>query len=373
MYTPIGLNYNKAVYTTVMFIDATVAKTMRVLATTIVFGVSLFVLYRLRSVVSWLAIGTFLAIIINPAVSKVSRHMPKKKRGYGVAIVFVCGIILLSLLIAVFITPVVKQASALVQNWPETTAQISNNIQHSDQAPYKFIREHDLVGYFQDNEDQIKDSLNSFFGASFEKVLSIFGSIGAMFTIAAMTVYMSIHGPRYALATKKLLPKRHHKDIELLSGKMYAAVTGYVNGNLLTSGIAGVAGGVASAVLGLPYPALLGLIVGLTDLIPMIGATLGAAIVVIIALFSSVSAAVIMAIFFIVYQQLENYVLVPRIMGRTVEMSSFAVFVAALSGGILAGFIGALVAIPIGACIQILINYALQKQLAKRRDPVQVA
>ena len=92
---------------------------------------------------------------------------------------------------------------------------------------------------------------------------------------------------------------------------------------------------------------------------------ISAVVVVLIASFTSISAAIIMAVFFIVYQQLENYVIVPRVMGRTVEMSSFAVFLAALSGGILAGFVGALVAIPIGACIQILVKYTLEKSFLK--------
>jgi predicted PurR-regulated permease PerM len=160
---------------------------------------------------------------------------------------------------------------------------------------------------------------------------------------------------------KRQIPKRHHGDLEMLGAKMYSAITGYVNGNLATSAVAGVAAGIMSTIVGLPYPALLGLIIAFTDLIPMVGATIGAVVVVIIAMFSSITDAAVMAVFFALYQQLENYVIVPRIMGKTVEMSSFVVFIAALSGGILAGFVGALVAIPVGACLQILAKYALEK------------
>lgn len=345
-----------------MIVDSTVSKTLRVVSTVVLFAIGLYLAYKVRTVITWLAIGVFLAIIINPAVSWVSKYMPKKRRGLGVAVVFVCGIILLGLLVAVFITPVVKQGSALIQNWPEITERVSNDIQYSNEQPYKFLRDHGVLTYLEQNQDKIKDSLQSFFGNSLKKVGSLVSSIGAIFTIGAMTVYTSVNGVSYATGMKKLLPKRHRKDVEELASKMYGAVTGYVNGNLLTSAIAGIAGGFAAAAVGLPYPALLGLVVALTDLIPMIGATLGATIVVIVALFTSVNAAIIMGIFFIIYQQIENYVLVPRIMGRTVEMSSFAVFVAALTGGVLAGFIGALVAIPIGACVQILLQYALAKR-----------
>lgn len=345
-----------------MIIDTTVARTLRVLVTVTLFAVGLYVAYEARTVITWLLIGVFLAVIINPAVSWISNYMPKKRRGLGVAVVFICGLILFSLLVAVFITPVVKQGSALIQNWPEISKELSNDIKYSNEAPYKFIRDHGIVDYFYANEEKIKDSLNSFFSASLKKVVSVVSSIGAIFTIAAMTVYTSVNATSYTAGIKKLLPKKHRKDVEELASKMYGAVTGYVNGNLATSTIAGIAGGSASAAVGLPYPALLGLVVAITDLIPMIGATLGATIVVIVALFSSVNAAIIMAIFFIVYQQIENYVLVPRVMGRTVEMSSFAVFVAALTGGVLAGFVGALVAIPIGACVQILLQYALKKR-----------
>lgn len=345
-----------------MIIDSTVAKTLRVVVTATLFAVGILIAYRVRTVITWLVIGAFLAVIINPAVSWVSKYMPSKRRGLGVTVVFVCGILLFSLLVAVFVTPVVKQGAALIQNWPEITERVSNDIQYSNQEPYKFLRDHGVLNYFEQNQDKIKDSLQSFFGNSLKKVGSLISSIGAVFTIAAMTVYTSVNGANYAAGMKKLLPKKHRKDVEELASKMYGAVTGYVNGNLATSAIAGISGGLASAAMGLPYPALLGLVVAITDLIPMIGATLGAAIVVIVALFTSVNAAIIMTIFFIIYQQIENYVLVPRIMGKTVEMSSFAVFVAALTGGVLAGFIGALVAIPIGACVQILLQYALKKR-----------
>lgn len=345
-----------------MLVDSTVSKTLRVVVTVTVFAASLYVVYRVRTVILWLLIGAFLAIIINPLVSWVSRYMPKKRRGLGVAVVLTFGVIVTSVLVAIFITPVAKQGAELIQNWPEITSKLNNNLQYSEQQPYVFLREQGIVDYFENNQDVIKNSIESFFGSSLKRVGSALSSIGALFTIAAMTVYTSVNGVSYATGMKKLLPKKHRKDVEQLAEKMYGAVTGYVNGNLLTSAIAGVAGGVAAAAVGLPYPALQGLVIAITDLIPMVGATLGATIVVAVALFTSINAAIIMAVFFAIYQLLENYVLVPRVMGKTVEMSSFAVFVAALTGGVLAGFIGALVAIPIGACVQILLQYGLKKR-----------
>lgn len=344
-----------------MIIDSTVLKTLRVLGTCIVFFALLFIAYSIRLVIVWLAIGTFLAIIINPAVSRITAFLPGKKRAWSVAVVFVAGFLIVSVMAGLFIPPLAKQGAALVENWPKTTERIVYNIEKSNEAPYRFIRNNGLLGYVQNNKEDIRDWITNFFGTSVKKIVGSLSSIGAVFTIIAMMMYMAVNGPNYVKAIKKSLPRQHHRDLELLGGKMYTAVTGYVNGNLVTSLIAGVTSGLVSALLGLPYPALLGLIVAFTDLIPMVGATIGAAIVIVVAMFGSLTDALIMLVFFVIYQQLENYVLIPRIMGRTVEMSSFAVFIAALTGGVLAGVIGALVAIPIGACIKIIIDYSLEK------------
>lgn len=340
-----------------MLTDKTVIKTFKVLVTIVLFAGSLLLLYRLRTVISWLLIGAFLAIVINPAVGWLTRRLPGERRAVSVAVILVTGFLLISGLVAMFAPTVIKQVTSLVTNWPEISDSIVSQIETSNEQPYKFMRNSGVIEYLQNNREQISQNITAFFAVSVQKVGSLLGSIGAMVTILAMAVYTSVNAPQYAKSVRRRVPRLYRDDFDDLVSKMYGAVTGYVNGNLLVSLAAGLATTAIAMIIGLPYPALLGLIVGVTDLIPMVGAMLGAVIVTVIAMFSSIPDALVMAIFFTVYQQFENYILAPRIMGRTVEMSSFAVFVAALAGGVLAGFIGALVAIPIGACLQILFRY----------------
>lgn len=344
-----------------MLIDETVMKTIKVLITSVLFFASLLIAYQLRVVIGWVLIGVFLALVINPAVSKLARRMPGKRRGPAVFIVLAIGAALLAGMLALFIPPLVSQTTELVQTWPEVSSQFTENVQTSPDQPYVFIRESGLQNYAETNQDKIGQVFESFVTVSVTKVFGVLTSLGATFTILTMAIYMSVNGTLYAESAKQRLPKKQAKGLEQLGSQMYRVFTQYVNGNLLTSAIAGAVGGLVCVVVGVPYAAIMGLIIAVTDLIPMVGAIIGATIVVIVSLFVSVQMAVIMTIFFTLYQLLENSWIAPRVMGKTVEMSSFVVFLAALAGGVLAGLLGALVAIPIGACLQILFRYVMKQ------------
>lgn len=342
-----------------MFKDDTVAKTAKVIGTILMFGVALFVLYKLRTIFYWLAIGGFLALIIDPAVGWFTKKLPGQHRGVAAGIVILILLLLLAALVIVFVPPLTRQITALIDNFPNTVDKLSNQIQYSNSSVLRILREHGAINFIKENQGQIGTAVSTFFLKSIQNIGNTLSSIAAFFTIFAMAMYMSVNGPNYVRVVRGLLPHHHQKDIEELNRRMYSAVTGYINGNLLTSLIAALAAGGMSVVVGLPYPLLLAIVVGLTDLIPMVGATLGAVVVLIAAFTTSVKAGIIMLIFCFVYQQFENYVLQPKVMSRTIQMSSFAVFVSALCGGVLAGLPGALVAIPVGACIQILLQHYL--------------
>lgn len=153
-----------------------------------------------------------------------------------------------------------------------------------------------------------------------------------------------------------------------MAKQMYAAVTGYVNGNFLTSAIAAVSSMIVMTLVGVPFAIPLGLLVGLLDLIPLVGATMAAILVVLIALFASVTAAIIMAVYFAIYQQVENNILQPLVYGKSTELSPLVVTVAIIIGSTLAGIFGALVAIPVAACIKVVLVYFYGEQLEDPAD-----
>jgi predicted PurR-regulated permease PerM len=144
--------------------------------------------------------------------------------------------------------------------------------------------------------------------------------------------------------------------VGLIADEALRRVGGYVLGNLATSVVAGVTTLIFLEILRVPYAVALALFVAVLDLVPLVGATIAAVIVSAVALFHSLPVGIATIIFFVIYQQFENYVLVPRIMKRTAEVSPLATVVAALIGGTLLGIVGALLAIPVAAAIQIVVD-----------------
>jgi predicted PurR-regulated permease PerM len=177
----------------------------------------------------------------------------------------------------------------------------------------------------------------------------------AAVTIAFMTFFMLLEGPTWADRLYGLLPQRTQPRWRAVGRDIYRTVGGYVTGNLLISLIAGGLTTVVLLIMGVPYAVALGLIVAILDLIPLAGATIAAILIGVVAFLHSIPAGIVVVVFFVVYQQVENHVLQPVIYGRTVQLSPLAVLVSILIGAELAGILGALAAIPVAGSIQVLI------------------
>lgn len=180
--------------------------------------------------------------------------------------------------------------------------------------------------------------------------------VGAVIVVAVLSVYLLADLPRVKRGLYQLAPKSRRPRVVLLTNEIVARIGGYVLGNLLTSLIAGIGTWAWAMVFGIPYAFLLGSLVALLDLIPVVGSTIGGIIVSLIALTVSLPIAVASAIFYIVYRFLEDYLLTPRIMARTVQVPGLLTVVATLIGGTLLGIVGALIAIPIAAALKLLLE-----------------
>lgn len=334
-------------------------KTLKSILVIIGVGLVIYTAYQLKTILLWVVIGAFLAIIINPAVSRLSLYMPKRKRGLALTIVLLAMALGLAGLVVVFITPLIKQTIQLVQSWPTIMSEAGDKIRSSSSSLVQYLNQHGLASYLESQKAAISSTLSSLILASLNRIFAFVNNILSLFTIIVIAIYMSLNGPQYYRSFIARVPKSKKDEVNRLVGSMYRAITGYINGNLLTSFVAGVSAGLLINGLGIPYAAILGLIVAITDLIPLIGAQLGALIVIVSAYFQSPSKAIIMTVFFVVYQSFENYILSPKIMSRTVSISPILVFLFVICGATLAGFVGALIAIPTGACIMILGNYLL--------------
>ncbi len=312
-------------------------------------ALALFLLFELRRVLVWLFLAVFFAAVLAPLVDRVERTVAR--RGVAVAIVVVGITLLLGGVAFAFARPVITQSVEFADDLPATIDRIRD-------AP--LIR--DLRERF-DIDSRVgsvgSDLPNQLVGLS-GPLLAVFASIGqaivGFISIVVFTIFLLLYGPRLVRSGDEALPDQVRGPTTRIAERSMRAVSGWVVGNVLTSVVAAIAALVALLSLGLPYASLLALWVAVADLVPLIGATIGALPAIIVAFLHSVTAGIVVTIFFIVYQQFENHVLQPLVYGRTIRLNPFVVLLAVVIGVELAGFIGAVVALPVAGVIQVAVE-----------------
>jgi predicted PurR-regulated permease PerM len=327
--------------------------------TTLFIGLVLFA-FMVRRELVWVGSAFFFAVALNPAVAQLTRVIPGRSRSLAVTAVFVLAGLFFVLLLTMLIPPLVRQSGQFVRDFPQYTNQIVNGNSIVSQQ----VRDLNLVGRVRQSQSQLFGYISSAGGSFFTILTGAFSSLAVGVTVLVLTFFMLIEGPGWISAFWSVVPAKRRSRLRPMTDEMYRAVTGYVTGNVLTSILVAAATAVMLAVVGVPYAIPLGIVVGLFDFLPLVGATIGAVIVIIAALFSSVGAAIAMIIFFGIYQQIENHVLQPLVYGRTVAMSPLFVLVSVLVGAGVGGILGALVAIPVGASLQIVVRDLAARQAA---------
>ena len=321
------------------------------------------VLWVTRSVIIWVLIAVFLAMALNPAVELLVRR--GMRRGPAVAIVFVGAILVIVGIAATFVPTLIREVNDLADAIPGYIDDLT-----SGRGKLGFLeRDYQIV---EKARDAIKKSgVGGVLGLSntaLSLTKSILNAVIAVVTIAFLTLFMLLEGPTWVERIYGLISEQAQPRWRKVGGDIYRTVGGYVTGNLAISLIAGVVSTAVLLVLGVPYAVALGLIVALLDLIPLAGATLAAIIVSAVGFLHSTTAGIVLVIFFILYQQLENHVLQPLVYGRTVRLSPLIVLVAVLMGAQLAGVIGALGAIPVAGSIQVVVVDWLEHRRQKVPD-----
>lgn len=341
--------------------DISTKTILKVLLVSTLFLGLLYFGYLARRELAWIGISFFFALAFNPIVSYVSRYMPKHNRGLAIGVVLAGAVAIMAFLIASFAPPLVSQSENLAANLPKYTDQVVNGHEWYS----NIIRDYNLVDKIRESQAQILSGASSAGSQVFSLVQSFFSSLVAFISILFLMFFMLLEGPKWMKLFWENYPEANREHSQHLAHQMYRTVTGYVNGNLLTSGIAAVTSALVLTLVGVPYAIPLGILVGITDLIPMVGATIGSILVILVALFTSLTAAVVMAIFFIIYQQIENHVLQPVVYGKTVQISALIVLIAVILGATVGGLVGAMVAIPVAASLQVLIKDGAERRKSK--------
>jgi len=326
------------------------------------------VVWIARQVLTWVLIAVFLALAMNPAVNWFQTH-GIRRRGLATGITAVLVLAGFALLGLLFIPTLVSEVNGLAQALPGYVDDITHRRGRLGFLESKYHvtqRVRDAV------EEGGASRILGLTGTAFAITKGIITAIVAIVTIMFMTVFMLLEGPAWVERFYALLPESSRDRWRGVGDQIYRTVGGYVTGNLLISLIAGITTTVVLLALGVPYAVALGLLVAILDLIPLAGATIAAIIVCSIGFLHSLVAGIILIVFFIVYQQLENHVLQPLVYSRTVRLSPLAILISVLVGAEIAGVLGALAAIPVAGTIQVLIRAWLDERRRRRTAPATI-
>jgi predicted PurR-regulated permease PerM len=259
-------------------------------------------------------------------------------------------VILMVGFLAAVVPPLVHQVTLFATDLPDYVQQLAAK----NPLIEEFVNDRDIAARLSDATSSIPSSI----GGSAGKVLGFAGSILATIfngvTVIVLTVYFSINLAGIRAGTMKLVPASKRERVKELADPILTKIGGYIAGNIAISIIAGVLSFIFFLIAGVPFPVALALWVGIADLIPLVGATLGAVPAVLVAFFGSLPLGIATLVYFIVYQQFENYVIAPRVMTKAVDLSPAAVLLSALTGAALLGVVGVLMAIPAAAACKLL-------------------
>jgi predicted PurR-regulated permease PerM len=302
--------------------------------------------YTTRAVLVRVLIALFIAVSLDPAVRALTRR--GVRRGLAVLVIFLAAAGLTTAFQVSVIPAMVDQFQALIHDFPGYLASLQD---HSSRFRILSDRYH-LTSRIQDLLASLPGRLG---GGLLGFTRRLFGALFSTLTVVVLTIYFMADLPRLRHGVLRLFPAAHRDRADHVTGVVVDKVGSYMIGNLLISLIAGIASFITFTALGMPFAVPLAFAVAVCDLIPTIGATLGAVICALAALlFTELwPTTVIVIIFFVGYQQLENYLIAPRVLQNTISLSAAAVLLAGLIGGTVLGLIGALMAIPIAAAIKV--------------------
>ena len=323
---------------------------MRVVLIVVCVVLLLYLIYLLRRPILWVCIAVFLAVALSGPVNWLQQHM---RRGFAIAIVYLALLAVPIMLGALIVPPFVREGNNAAHDAPQYARDVTAYVE-KNKTLRKLNDDYDITSKLQEEAGKLPNKLGGAAKTLRDVGFGIVNSIFALVTILILTAFLLGSGPRWVERLLELQPPDRRERMGRALQHMARAVGGYVAGVLLQATIAGILTYIVLSILGVPFKAPLSVLVFLFDLIPLVGATIAAVLVGIVTAFNDFpTVTIIWVIWSIVYQQVENTVIQPRIQQRTVQVHPFIVLVSVLFGATLLGIIGALVAIPVAASIQI--------------------
>jgi len=299
-----------------------------------------------------IGVALFLSLALDTPVHWLANHLPgpvRGSRGFATGISIGVVLALFGVFLWLVVPPLVHQTSSFIQTAPS----LVNQVRDQNSSLGAFVRSHHLQNEVARVSQQLSNRIGNIGGTAFTTITHIGTSLFSTVTVIVLTVMMLAEGPRWARLLEDIVPNHHAKHLHVLFRDMQRVIRGYVNGQVFLAAIASVLIMPMVFLLHIGNPLALVVIVFVCGLIPMVGHTIGAVIVTSVALFDSLTSAIIILAYYILYQQIENYVIQPRIQANATNISALLVFIAVLLGASFGGLLGALVAIPVMGCIRV--------------------
>ncbi len=310
-------------------------------------GAAILLAWRLRQLILYIFIALLFAVVLNPAVRLLSRR--GLSRGLATTVVFLVGLAAFAGIVYVIVHPIYNAANHFASQLPRYV----RDAEHGRGRIGQLIQRYHIQDYVRRNIPKLQSFITSLGHPALNVAKSVLSGIIGVVTVAVLSFFLLLEGPRLMERMVDQLSDPRGVRVRHLLHNMSRTVIGYVFGNVLTSLIAGLVVFVALVATGVPFAFVLALWVALVDLLPLVGGLLAGIPTVAIAFIHSIPAGIVTAVVFLVYQQIENHALNPAIMSKTVRLNPLWVLLAVLIGADLAGFIGALLAIPAAGAIQV--------------------
>jgi predicted PurR-regulated permease PerM len=305
-----------------------------------------------QRVLVWMVIAAFFSTALYPVVNWVQRRVTWCRRWIATLLVFLLVFILLGGLIAVFVVPLTREATQLAQQLPDAVRDV-----RAGRGPIgNLLTRFHVIQYIQSHRDQLSGFAGGVGSSTLAFVQGAATGIAGVVTIIVLSYLMVLEAPVFLRGVLAVFPDERARRIERVGADCARSITGYISGNLLISLICGLLTWLVLVIMNVPYAGLIALFVAIADLIPLVGATLGAIVAVGAGFVQSVTAGIVVLVFFVLYQQLENHLLQPLILSRTVNLNPLTVLIAILIAVELAGILGALLAIPVAGIIQTIVR-----------------
>jgi predicted PurR-regulated permease PerM len=327
----------------------TIATTIGMVLATVV---ALLFLYEVRRTLVWLVVAAFFTVALYPVVSWVQRRLAWRRRSLATLLVFLVVLVVLAGVVTAFAVPLAREGTAFAGQLPQLLEDA-----RAGRGPVGHLLERtNALQYVQNNQERIRTFATGLTTPAAGALRGVATGIAGVVTIFVLAFLMVLEGPKLVDGTLSLVDPSRRERVRRVAADCAKSITGYISGNLLISVICGALTYLVLKLSGVRFAGLIALFVALADLIPLIGATLGAVAACIAAAIHSLPAFVIVAIFFVVYQQLENHLLQPLILSRTVKLNPLTVLVSILVAVELAGILGAFLAIPVAGMIQVIVR-----------------